>query len=359
MFDSNSTAKVAVFSRLTSFWRNNIGSGLALLVIGFFCQACGSDAKGPDVSDIPVKVQILRFDQDLFALDTNNLETGLQQITQKYPVLLPVFTTQMIHDASNPQETPLMALNGFLRATQVRRLNDTVQQVYGNLREMEPALRDLFQHYKYYFPKKPVPAVATIVSEFYTDAFIVEDSLIGVGLDYFLGTNFSGYNPEDFPEYMRRQFNREYIPVRLAKVLAQNVVDAPPARRLLDEILRNGKMLYVTASLLPNTPDSLIMGYTRAQIEGCAANEQTAWARLLELKLLYSSDFNDIRKLIQPSPNAPILFQEAPGEIGNWFGWQIVKSWMKRHPDASMEELLKNQDPQKFLEEAKYKPKKN
>ncbi|HNL38162.1 MAG TPA: hypothetical protein PKH43_03490, partial [Saprospiraceae bacterium] len=81
------------------------------------------------------------------------------------------------------------------------------------------------------------------------------------------------------------------------------------------------------------------------------------WARLLEQNLLYSSDVNNWRKLVTPSPNAPILFQEAPGEVGSWMGWQIVKAYMRRHPQTTLTQLLGMSDSQQFLEQAKYKPK--
>ena len=57
------------------------------------------------------------------------------------------------------------------------------------------------------------------------------------------------------------------------------------------------------------------------------------WARLLTQNLLYSTDFGKFKKLVTPSPNAPVVFQEAPGEVGNWLGWQIVKAYVKRHPE--------------------------
>ena len=44
-----------------------------------------------------------------------------------------------------------------------------------------------------------------------------------------------------------------------------------------------------------DVPDSLKMGYTREQMEGCYANEQGVWARLLDQNLLYSSDAHKLR----------------------------------------------------------------
>lgn len=302
-------------------------------------------------------MQLLRFEQDVFALDTTQLQMGMQSLLGKYPVMLPLFCNEIIHDQSNPSETPHEALAGFVSVPQVRHLYDTVQQVYGDLRWLEKDLTQMFRYYKYYFPQKPVPQVITMVSEFATDAFTAGDSLCGIGLDMFLGEEYPGYEHDVFPYFMRRQFQKDYIMVRLSKVLAQNCTNAPSGQRLIDLIVHNGKQLYIADCLIPDVPDSLKMGYTRKQMEGCYANESAVWARLLSEKLLYSTDFDKIRKLVTPSPNAPAVFQEAPGEIGNWIGLQIVRSYMKRNPVTTMEQLLQMTDAQKFLELAKYKPK--
>ena len=332
----------------------------AILLIFSACTGGSEDRKKPDVSNIQVGVKIRRFDQALFAVDTNQIEAGMAKLSTDYPDLLPIFAGEIIHDRSDPDETPTAAVRSFITAPSVRHLADTVQQVYGDLSGLERELKPMVQYYHYYFPKKPVPQFTTIVSEFASEAFTFADGQFGIGLDLFLGEDYLGYlyYAEVFPAYVRRQFRREYIPVRLAKVLAQDLSDAPAGSRLLDLMIYNGKNIYIADCLLPDTPDSLKMGYTRAQIEGCEANEQQLWAKLLELNLLYSTDFRKFQKLVTPSPDASILFPEAPGESGNWLGWQIVKAYMKRHPDTSLEQLLALQDPQQFLEQAKYKPRK-
>lgn len=333
----------------------------ALLFLVLF-SACGDDNSGiphPNVSNIKVNVQVLRFEQDIFALDTTNLQAGMQNLMGKYPVMMPLFCNEIIHDQSNPSETPRQALSAFLAQPQIRHLYDTVQQVYGDLRWLEGDLNQMFRYYKYYFPQKPVPQVVTMISEYATDAFTAGDSLCGIGLDLFLGENYPGYDPNVFPYFMRRQFIKEYIPVRLGKALAQNCAGENPGRRLLDLMLHNGKQLYILDCLLPDVPDSLKMGYTREQMAGCYSNESEVWARMLSEKLLYSTDYDKIRKLVTPSPNAPVVFNEAPGEIGNWMGLQIIRSYMKRFPKTTMQQLLAMNDAQKFLEQAKYKPKRD
>jgi hypothetical protein len=340
---------------------NNLTTGLILVAALLGFSHCRNEAGRdvPDVSDIDLEVQVKRFDRDLFALDTGRLETGLDSLSRRYPLMLPLFAGNIIRDQTNPAQSPVDAVYGFLTAPEVRRLYDTVQLVYPDLRPLEQDLTRLFRFYRYYFPDKPVPEVVAIVSEYATDAFTYGDSLAGIGLDMFLGEDYPAYDNEIFPSYLRRQFRAEYIPVRLARALAQNLAGDVPGQRLIDHMIHNGKILYVVDQLLPETPDSLKMGFTRDQMEGSQANEQEIWARLLAQNLLYSTDFVKFRKLVTPSPNAPIVFNEAPGEIGNWVGLQIVKAYMKRHPNTSLPELLKLPDAQKLLEEARYKPKRS
>jgi hypothetical protein len=335
-------------------------TALLLLMTGACQQDFSGKKAAPDVSNLDVPFQLLRFDQDIFALDTANLAEEMSQLSDKYPDLLPLFTETLIRDQTNPSETPQQALKSFLAAPFTRGLYDSVQLKYSDLRWLEPQLHNMLRYYRYYFPDRPTPAIATVISEFGVDAFTYGDSLCGIGLDMFLGAESAYYDvPEIFPVYLRRNFTEQHIPVRLARAIAQHVVGPPPSGgRLIDYMLHNGKVLHIASSLLPAVPDSLIMGYTREQLSGCVANEAQVWARLLDQNLVYQADYNKFRKLIEPSPNAPIVFTEAPGEIGNWVGWQIVRSYMQRHPETTMSALTQHTEAQKFLEESRYKPRK-
>jgi len=311
--------------------------------------------------DMPRKTSgvshIRRFDRDLFALDTANLQPGMEQLVQKYPDFLPFFLTEIAHDQTNPNETPLQAIAGFVTAPQVQRLRDSCEAAFPNLDRLNTDLDQLLHNYRRHFPNRPAPKFVSAVTEFVGDAYAVNDSLVMIGLDMFLGENFSGYNPDYFPQYLRRQFTPEYMTTKIALALSSRIVGPPPGERILDYMVNNGKILYVMDLLLPEVPENTKMGYTREQLEGCYANEQEVWARLLDLNVLYQPLNNKNQKIVMPSPSTDIVFQESPGEVGNWVGRQIVKAWMHRYPETSVEELLNQRDAQQFLEKAKYKPK--
>jgi hypothetical protein len=326
------------------------------LLCALGCAQEEAKRSAPDVSHIQLDTRFERFDQELFATDTNKMEAGLTALQAKYPDFLTIFASEIIGDQYNPNETPAQALAQFLRAPELRNLYDTVQLTFPNVAQAEKDVNQVLKYYKYYFPERPTPRVLGIISEFGPDAFIYSDSGVGIGLDMFLGADFSAYSGL-IPDYIKRTFEPAYIPIKLAKVLARDQAGNPPGQRLIDLMVHNGKILYINGLLTPFAHDSLLMGYTQEKMEGCYFNEKAVWKRILDEKLLYSTDRGDIRKLVEPSPNAPKVFDEAPGEIGNWIGWRIVESYMIKHPTATIADLLAMRDSQKLMEEASYKPK--
>src|SRR5690606_15639872 len=67
---------------------------LAAVCLTFMLASCGSE--DPDVSDIDVRLELQRFEQDYFAIDTNNISGGYQHLVQKYPLFLPDFTYNIL-----------------------------------------------------------------------------------------------------------------------------------------------------------------------------------------------------------------------------------------------------------------------
>jgi hypothetical protein len=130
-------------------------------------------------------------------------------------------------------------------------------------------------------------------------------------------------------------------------------------KTLLSKMVYNGKILYFMDQILPNVADSIKIGYTTQQINWCTDFKATIWAYLLEQNLLYETDDQKIQTYINEAPFTPQLGehnQSAP-KIGVWTGWQIVREYMERHPEVTLQQLMANQDAQKILNDSKYRPK--
>ncbi len=340
------------------------------LIIG--CKSDSDDDKNiPDVSNIKTTVNILRFEQDLFAIDTNNAVVGIQHLEAQYPKVADEFFTTIIgakppHPAgSNPPQMSLEStpqyyemVRQFIADMQVRKTMDTCQIVFKNFDPYKKQLEQAARFYKYYFPIKADLTFITFVSQYNYDVFPFGRDTIGIGLDFYLGENHSDY---EFMEtlrygYVRRTLTPEHLVAKTMRMQIAQLAGDEGGNRMLDVIVHNGKQLYILDLLLPTTPDSIKFGYSAAQTQWCKDNESGIWASFLKNNVVYETNFKKIAKLISPSPNSPGMPPEAPGETGNFIGWQIVKQYMKRFPKTSLTELLSLKDAQMVLEQSKYKP---
>lgn len=339
-------------------------SFLISILTTFLFTACTTDETvvTPDVSDIPMEVNIKRFEQELFSLDTNNLELGMAgqvaALQKKYPAFYEVFTKKILTEEMMPADEEVAMLEDFIKHPSVRHLYDTTQVIYNDIRPLEEDLEQAFRYLKLYFPEKPTPEVVSFVSEYVVGTFTYGDSLLAIGWDFFLGEEFP-YDHRIFPQYIQRSMDRPHLVAKSIETLASNMVGPAEGKRMIDQMITNGKILYIEKLLLPTTPDSIIMEYSPQQMQWVLDNERETWSYLLREDLLYSSRTSDFQKLIGPSPTGTSQMPpESPGKVGNWLGWQIVAKFMEQNPEVTPSELLAIRDAQEILSKSKYKPRK-
>ena len=205
----------------SNFKNDNRSCTAYLLVftsIFILLQACVGDKvkEIPDVQSIDPKLRIIRFDQALANLDTNDIANEWPAMFEEYPDFSPIFFNQVMDmRQSDPNDSLYQELiTGFLKSPQVRRLMDTVQLVYGDLGETKNTLEQAMQFYQFYFPEAQVPRLYTYTSEYSYAAFVADPDIWAVGLDFFLGADYEYYDPTFFPRYIKRTMNKAHLPVR-------------------------------------------------------------------------------------------------------------------------------------------------
>jgi uncharacterized protein YjaZ len=75
--------------------------------------------------------------------------------------------------------------------------------------------------------------------------------------------------------------------------------------------------------------------------------------------LLYDTDSKLPSRFITPAPFSKFYLEidnDSPGRVGQWIGWQIVRSFMENN-EISVQEMLKL-DARELFERSRYKPKK-
>jgi hypothetical protein len=253
-------------------------------------------------------------------------------------------------------------LRSILRNKDYLELSSTVAQTFPSLEKQQLELNQAFRYIKYYYPKQKFPRLISFISGFAVQTPIGND-YIGLGLDMFLGKNGDRFYPalrQSIPQYISRRFNPENISPRVieAFIREEMFLENDADRTLISKMVYNGKILYFMDSVLPAITDILKIGYSTEQLEWCKENEAGIWAYFLENDLLFESDYMKIQRYLSEAPFTPGLGENSSSapKLGVWTGWQIVRQYMEKNPDISVQQLMLEKDAQKILAGSKYKP---
>lgn len=339
-----------------------------LLFVTACFTACNGNKKTPDVSNIKVNLEVQRFEQDFFAIDTNNISAAMPALLQKYPVFLPDFIQHILGlSLTDDGGKSDAAIKMFLR--DYRLVKDTASKVFSNFTAIEDDLKKGLQFTKYYFPayhtpEKLITFIGPLDAIFETPlgktGDVITQDALAVGLQLHLGNNASLYQSQVaqslFPKYVSRKFEPAYIVVNCMKNIVDDIYPPRAAdKTLLDLTIDKGKRLYVLDKLLPHVADTLKISYTEAQLKGCYANEGLIWSFLIQNNLIYNSDPLRIQSYVEEGPLTQELGEGSPGNISLFLGWQIIKKYMEKFPDTTIDALLQL-DARQILQDSKYKP---
>jgi gliding motility-associated lipoprotein GldB len=323
--------------------------------------SCNSK-KSVDISNIKLNIPIERFDQELSSLNSDSISEIAPVLRKKYTWFYDDYMEKMVGAGPTWDTVYYTNLRSILRNKDYLELSSTVAQTFPSLEKQQLELNQAFRYIKYYYPKQKFPRLISFISGFAVQTPIGND-YIGIGLDMFLGKNGDRFYPalrQSIPQYISRRFNPENISPRVieAFIREEMFLENDSDRTLISKMVYNGKILYFMDSVLPAITDILKIGYSTEQLEWCKENEAGIWAYFLENDLLFESDYMKIQRYLSEAPFTPGLGENSSSapKLGVWTGWQIVRQYMEKNPDISVQQLMLEKDAQKILAGSKYKP---
>jgi len=316
----------------------------------------------PDVADIEVYSKIDRFEGALFSLNdlpADKIPEEINALKSSYPYFFDFYTESLmgLYNAETSPAVKQTNLQTFIADTSINELVDSCQLRFSNLDKLEEELNQAFKYYHYYFPDRKTPKFISYVGGFGPAAITLDSVLVGVNLDMHLGAGMKQYDFMGFPKYQSVKFEPEYMAVNMLKVYGNQLVpESNRQRKLIDHMVRQGKVLYFLDKVLPYHDDFLKVGYTEEQLAWCEQNESDVWSFFIENELLFSSKRQQFLKYVSDGPTSAGMPAESPGNIGSWLGWQIVKSYAKQNPDLTLGDILALEGGEDILRRSRYKP---
>ena len=201
--------------------------------------------------------------------------------------------------------------------------------------------------------RKPLTIIGMVGLFQYQTA--LTDSSIWLGLDMFMNEDYRYYpSVEHLYEYQRRRTAPRYMPVSVARTLAEdwvrenlNVASKNEAT-LLDQILREGQTLACMRWLLPETHDTLLLGYGAAQWKWIKNHQGQVWRDLVSQDLLFTGDPAVISRYLNDGPFSSGYPQQSPPALGLFIGDAVIQKWIQNDGKAGAlppwTMLMKNRD---------------
>ena len=320
---------------------------MVLLIAG-----CRHEPEAPDVSAVPVMLKADRFERDLMAARTG----GTGALREKYPEFFDLFFFQVAGIGSRDSLQLEARIADYTSDPDIDSIYAETQRLYPDFSAEDGQLSEAFRYYRHYFPLRTVPRTLTFISGF-ANAIVCADSLLGIGLDMYLGPGYSYYQAMQFPHYRRIRMRREYIVSDAVRGWLQSEWAEPETSSdLLSHMIYQGKILFMLRKLMPGAPDTLLTGYSAGQLAWCKSNEKSIWSFFIDHRLLFSSEQNQVMKYVTEGPTTNGFPKESPGNIGQWIGYRIVEAWAGRKEEFSADSLMNFRDSRAILQQSEYKP---
>lgn len=326
------------FSRSTFFLT-------VIFVVIFSCQK--SNTSIPDVSHIEISLNVERL-EDEFA----HCKTELQalEFMDKHPLMATFFFER-------PKQGDSLLIRNILAVTRTPSFDtlfDDCKKIRNKFSELQPSLEKSFAYVKYYYPDYVIPQVKTIVTGYGRDIF-ASDSLIVIGLEFFRGEK--GKYPPPLPDFIRKRYTPDYIvPYCMTAVSEKFNKTDEQDHSLIADMVYYGKAYYFLSRVLPETPESRLIGYTKQELKSCEDNAEIIWAHFVEKNLFFEKNPSVTERYVSERPFTGEISADCPGRVGRWLGWQIVKRYMEKNPDITLPELMQETDAYKIFRLSGYKP---
>ncbi|MCE9538451.1 MAG: hypothetical protein K8R85_04430, partial [Bacteroidetes bacterium] len=119
-----------------------------LTAFSLFLLSCNGNRLNVDVSDITVPaVKIDRLEQDIFNIDTANINASDKKLQAKYGNFYSSYISRIINTGGRHDSSYLSRMNQFIADPDMREAYNDCQKTYPNTDFLAEQLTEIFKHF--------------------------------------------------------------------------------------------------------------------------------------------------------------------------------------------------------------------
>ncbi len=318
----------------------SIWFSLVCLVI---MTSCANDPLDVDASDVQVDLNFTDVNAVIMNADSSTLleqhHSFEEQFTNIYAYLIGhCMEIGRVDDTSFYQSIQL-----FRSDSMIQKLNGYLEADFSDKGKIETKIIDGFRHLRYHLPECKVPGNVVYQNSLFRSGVFCTEEEIGIGLQQYLGPEneiVKQLDPQFYYDWMKQGFQAKYLERDvLTGWIETHIVEAKEGN-LAENIVRWGKILYLTEAAFPDEEQFLMLRYSKEELDWAMENEYAFWEYLVDEKLLFQIDERTTRNMIGDGPFTPGLpEQDSPDRLGQFTGWRMVHKYMEKN-DISVKELI-------------------
>ncbi len=313
------------------------------LVSLLFLASCNSDPLDVDASGVQVDIAFTDVNKVLIETDSAELLTKHHEFQESIGNIYNYLMGYCLRIGSVNDSVFYDAMIDYRLDPGIQQMNKDMDSLFSDKKKMEETITDGFRHLKYHLPDCHLPKnIVFINTLFQSGVFCTEDE-IGIGMQQYLGKDneiVKQLNPDVYYNWMKEAFDIRYVERDvLTGWIETHCVDEVDGS-LAEHIVRWGKVLYLTEAAYPDVDESIILRYSKEDMEWAKKNEYAFWKYLVDEKILFKIDERTTRNMVGDGPFTPGLPEDgSPDRMGQFLGWRMVHSYMEQF-DISVKELI-------------------
>lgn len=325
---------------------------LVIAAVLFLIGSCDEQKQRPDYSNVPIETKFLHLESDIQKLNKNAPENSYDILKSLYGEFFDIYTQSVLGLGKSSDSGFLQSLSLFLKDTSVQIVFSAIETNFASTATIDAEILHGLQGLNQNLPDMISPNIVYLMSGLRYNV-VLSDSVLGIGLDLYLGQESNVYERAGVPLFRRDNSEPNRIPYDALRSWLISEIEMSDYQ-LVDHIVQYGKVMAILEELYPDVSEEYLAGYTSSEWKWCVDNEALIWAKLIESKTLFSNKAEDVRKYTADGPFTAGFPRESPSRLAVFVGWQIMRSFLDRN-DVTLSELVAIKGSE-ILNKSNYKP---
>ena len=316
---------------------------LVLLVLSLIFSSCNSNRFETNISDVSLNMNFINLDSILKKASKNEL----MELRNEYKInksdVLDYNIGYCLRINKDDDTAFFNGINRFYSNTYIQDLEQSItkQNILNNERKIN--VTNGFKRLKVLFPNGKIPKSIYQINSSFSSSVFSTDKEIAIGIERYLGPEnklIKQLPSQEFYNWIKESMRAEYLERDvIAAWLMTNYIEET-TENYASEMIRWGKILFITRVCLPEHDERIILRYNKKQYDWAQNSTKSIWKYLVENEVLFKIDEETRMNLLKEGPYTSGLPEESPDRIGQFMGYQIVSNYMNEK-EVSLKEIIK------------------